>query len=186
VTASAPGRFRYRLLATLCVCVLFPTGVSAAADLADFKSDGCSLFPDGSYYSCCYLHDFAYWPGGTADQRKAADDALRACVREITGGGFRAGMMFYGVRMGGGPGRDTSYRWGFGWPFPYREEYGPLTVDELKQVAEKTRKLCESLRLDPVTGGYVVDVDKEISAAQARQICPALPSPTPLPPPVRY
>ena len=41
-------------------------------------------------------------------------------------------------------------------------------------MADKTRKLCASFRLNPVTGGYVVDVDKEIGAAQARRICPAL------------
>ncbi len=153
---------------------LLTGGREAAPKLDDFKSDGCSTFPDGSYYSCCYLHDFAYWPGGTVEERKSADDALRACVREITGGGFLAGAMFWGVRLGGGPGHHTTYRWGFGWPFPYRKDYGPLTLEERKQVAEKTRKLCASLRPDPVTGGYVVDADKEINAAQARQICPGL------------
>jgi len=153
---------------------LLTAGPPAASDLADFKSDGCSRFPDGGYYSCCYLHDFAYWPGGTAEERKSADEALRACVREKTGSGFLAGVMFWGVRLGGGPGHLTTYRWGFGWPFPYREDYGLLTPAERKQVADKTRKLCASFRLNPVTDGYVVDVDKEIGAAQATQICPAL------------
>ena len=176
---------RRGLVAALILGVGLTGGGSAtAADLADFKSDGCSRFPDGSYYSCCYLHDFAYWAGGTEEERKAADDALRACVREITGSGFLAGLMYWGVRMAGGPGRDTTYRWGFGWPYPYREDYGPLTAAERKQVAEKTRALCESLRLNPATGGYVVDAGKEISAAQAGQICP--PPPDPPLPPVRY
>jgi len=80
--------------------------------------------------------------------------------------------MFLGVRLGGGPQHDTSYRWGYGWPFPYRADYGPLTPEELKQVAGKTRKLCASLRLNPATGGIVVDADKEIDAEQARRICP--------------
>ena len=44
---------------------------AAAAELADFTSDGCSLFPEGSHYGCCYVHDVAYWPGGTADARDA-------------------------------------------------------------------------------------------------------------------
>ena len=153
---------------------LLTGGQAAASNLDDFKSDGCSRFPDGSYYSCCYLHDFAYWAGGTADERKTADDALRACVREKADSGFLAGVMFWGVRLGGGPGHDTTYRWGFGWPFPHRKDYGPLTPEEQKQVVEKSQKLCASLSLNPVTGGYVVDVDKEISAAQARRICPGL------------
>ena len=159
--------------AALGLWVVLLTGAPAApSSLGDFKSDGCSMFPDGSYYSCCYVHDFAYWPGGTADERKSADDALRACVRQKSGSGFLAGVMFWGVRMGGGPGHHTTYRWGFGWPFPYRTEYGPLTDDERQQVAEKTRTLCASLRPNPLTGGYLVGDDKEISAAQARQICP--------------
>lgn len=162
-------------MAALGLWVALLTGTqSAASSLDDFKSDGCSWFPDGSWYSCCYLHDFAYWPGGTTEERKSADDALRACVREIAGGGFLAGVMFWGVRLGGGPGHHTTYRWGFGWPFPYRKDYGPLTPEEQKQVAEKTRRLCESLRLDRATGGFAVGADKEISAAQARQICPGL------------
>ena len=41
-------------------------------------------------------------------------------------------------------------------------------------MAEKTRSLCASLRLNPVTGEYTVDAGKEISAAQVRQICPRL------------
>ena len=162
-------------LSALGLWVALLTGGSAAASsLDDFKSDGCSMFRDGSYYSCCYLHDFAYWHGGTAEGRKSADQALRACVREITGNGFLAGAMFWGVRLGGGPGHHTTYRWGFGWPFPYRKDYGPLTPEEQEQVAEKTRSLCASLRLNPITGGYTVDAGKEISAAQARQICPDL------------
>ena len=147
---------------------------AAAAELGDFKSDGCSLFPDGSYYSCCYVHDFAYWPGGAAEDRKDADRALRSCVREITGSGFLATIMYLGVRLGGGPGHDTTYRWGFGWPYPYRKDYSPLTPEERKQLAAKIRKLCATLRFNSVTGGYVVDADKEINAGQARQICPDL------------
>jgi len=154
--------------------ILLAGGDAAPASLADFKSDGCSMFPDGSYYSCCYLHDFAYWPGGTAQEKASADEALRACVREHSGSGFLAGVMYRGVRMGGGPGHHTTYRWGFGWPFPYRRDYGPLTPEERQQVADKTRALCASLRLDPATTGYIVDVGKEISAAQARQICSGL------------
>jgi hypothetical protein len=150
------------------------TGQTSAAKLGDFKSDGCSLFPDGGYYACCYVHDVAYWPGGTSEDRKDADDTLRACVKEITGSGFLAAIMFWGVRLGGGPGHDTTYRWGFGWPYPYRKDYAPLGPEERKQLAGKTRKLCATLRFNPATGGYVVDADQEIRAGQALRICPEL------------
>lgn len=80
--------------------------------LADFKSDRCSMFPDGSYYSCCYLHDVAYWPGGTAEARELADKSLRDCVSGITHNEASAEAMYNGVRVGGVPGLRTPYRWG--------------------------------------------------------------------------
>lgn len=145
--------------------------------LADFQSDGCSMFPDGSYYSCCYVHDVAYWPGGTAEARELADQSLRDCVLGITRNEALAGAMYRGVRMGGGPELPTHYRWGYGWPFPYRKGYSPLTPEEQSQVAEKTRTLCQTIHLNPSTEGFVVwvaGVNREISAGQARQICPGL------------
>lgn len=146
----------------------------ADVKLADFKSDGCSLFPDGTYYSCCYLHDVAYWPSGPADERERADRSLRACVLDMTQNGALAEAMYQAVRVGGGPELPTSYRWGYGWPFPYRKDYAPLNAAERAQVVEKTQKLCSTMRLNPSTGGVVVDVGREISLAQARQICPGL------------
>jgi len=146
-----------------------------SVDLADFKSDGCSMFPDGNYYSCCYLHDVSYWPGGTAEAREHADKALRACVVGITGNEALGAAMYTGVRVGGGPELPTHYRWGYGWAFPYRKDYGPLTSEEQKQVTEKTLRLCNTIRLNPSTGGFVVvisGIEREIGAAQARQICP--------------
>lgn len=150
---------------------------AATARLADFESDGCSMVPDGNYYSCCYLHDFSYWPGGTAEARQRADEALQTCVREITGSEALAGAMYKGVRVGGGPDLPTPYRWGYGWPFPYRTDYAPLTPEEQQQVAEKTQALCKTIRSYPSTGGFVVlmaNARREISAEQARQICPGL------------
>jgi len=153
-----------------CATAVDPAGV----ELADFRSDGCSLFPDGTYYSCCYLHDVAYWAGGTADDRERADRSLRACVLDITQNAALAEAMYHGVRVGGGPELPTSYRWGYGWPFPYRKGYAPLTAEERTQVVGKTRTLCDTMRVNPATGGVVVDVGHEISLAQARQVCPGL------------
>lgn len=147
---------------------------AGAADLADFKSDGCSLFFDGNYYGCCYLHDFAYWAGGTAAEREASDQALRACVLETTGSRVLAAAVFYAVCLGGTPKLPTPYRWGFGWPYSHRSDYAPLTPQERAQVVEKTAKLCASLHVNPGTGGVVVDVGKEITVAQARKVCPGL------------
>ena len=43
--------------------------------LADFTSDGCSLFLNGTFEDpelwkvCCHKHDLAYWRGGTEEER---------------------------------------------------------------------------------------------------------------------
>ena len=167
-------RRRDRLAALAVSVSLLAAGCASAADLRDFASDGCTLFPDGDYYGCCYVHDVAYWPGGTAEQRERADDALRACVEGVTGSATLAQVIFHAVRVGGVPELPTSYRWGFGWPYPHRKDYGPLTPDEEQQVADKTQRLCATLRPNPATGGYVVGPGKEITGAQGRQICPGL------------
>ena len=91
--------------------------------LTPFFTDGCSWFPDRSpntnqdWCHCCVVHDLAYWRGGTAQERLAADKELRTCVVRETNDRVLADLMYTGVRAGGGPGLATSYRWGYGWPF---------------------------------------------------------------------
>lgn len=83
-----------------------------------FTTDGCTLFPDGNWGSCCVEHDRAYWRGGSATERKAADQALRQCVKS-QGYPVLAQLMYLGVRIGGHAWLPTPWRWGFGWPWPY-------------------------------------------------------------------
>lgn len=129
------------------------SGYAAASGLHDFTSDGCSLFPDGSlkdrklWCDCCYAHDIAYWRGGTEEERKQADAALRNCVLERTRDTALADLMYRGVRMGGHPAFPTWYRWGYGWK--YGRGYRPLTDEEQHQAAGK---LEEYLRKKP--SGY--------------------------------
>lgn len=124
------------LLAALALmCSAVPTW---ATELAPFTSDGCSLFPDGSrkernlWCDCCLTHDIAYWQGGTAAEREAADAALRDCVREKTGDEQLAATMYLGVRAGGHPAFPVWYRWGYGWP--YGTGYQTLTDTDKAQV----------------------------------------------------
>ena len=35
-----------------------------------FTTDGCTLWPDGFWQSCCVEHDMAYWCGGSAEERR--------------------------------------------------------------------------------------------------------------------
>jgi len=119
-------------------------GAVAAEDLAPFTTDGCSDFPNGTpsqqslWLDCCIRHDLAYWKGGTREERLAADQALQSCVTQA-GEPEIADIMLAGVRVGGSPYFPTSYRWGYGWP--YRRGYRPLSDAEREQVSRQLKRL---------------------------------------------
>ena len=110
-------------------------------ELADFTSDGCSLFIDGTFANpelwkeCCLLHDMAYWRGGTEEERKQADLAFKACVEKKTGDPVLANLMYEAVRVGGAPHFPTWYRWGYGWPVG--RGYKALSEEEKKLADQK-------------------------------------------------
>ena len=138
----------------LLIVMLFSWSAACpAAELRPFSSDGCSLFPDGSikdpgqWCSCCFLHDIAYWQGGSSEDRLRADLALRDCVARRTGDTALAVVMYDGVRTGGHPAFPTWYRWGYGWK--YGRGYRSLTAAEQAAVTEK---LEEYQQAHP--GGY--------------------------------
>lgn len=124
-----------RALILLCLSLLGACAASPPVPpLAPFATDGCSMFPDRSLWSdtdwcgCCVVHDLAYWRGGTAAQRLAADEELQRCVLRASGSSALAELMFNGVRAGGDPRVFASYRWAYGWPFG--RTYEPLTAEE--------------------------------------------------------
>jgi hypothetical protein len=82
----------------------------------DFKSDGCTLFPDGNYCECCVDHDKDYYFGGTGKERWRSDKRLYRCVRARKGWQNKviAPVMWVGVRIGGVSFLPTPFRWGFG------------------------------------------------------------------------
>jgi hypothetical protein len=88
----------------------------AETNSATFKSDGCSMFPDGKYRDCCVEHDRAYFGGGSWTQRWRADKKLFKCVAAKKGfeHKFIAPLMWLGVRAGGVSWLPTRFRWGFG------------------------------------------------------------------------
>lgn len=90
-------------------------GSPAGTPEKPFSTDVCSLWPDGSLTTCCVTHDIAYWCGGTAEQRLAADRELGECADEV---GYWSGTaVFLGVRVGGVPWLPTAWRWGYGHGF---------------------------------------------------------------------
>jgi hypothetical protein len=129
------------LILLLGLAVLSGCASAKVSDLKDFTSDGCSLFPDGTikdrgkWCQCCLMHDIAYWRGGTAQERKRADEVLRDCVFDCTKDAALAETIYVGVRTGGHPVFPTWYRWAYGWP--YSRGYKPLAGEEQLQVHGK-------------------------------------------------
>lgn len=117
-----------------------------AETIEPFSSDGCSAFPDGTYQqkelwlSCCTAHDYAYWQGGTYEERLIADEQLQQCVANV-GEPRIANLMLTGVRIGGSPYLPTPFRWGYGWPYP--RLYKPLTSEEKRQITKLETNLVE-------------------------------------------
>ena len=135
------------------VIILLVTVFNTAADeLAPFTSDGCSVFPDGTleqsqlWLSCCTAHDLAYWQGGTAKERLIADEALQQCVATV-GEPEIAQLMLAGVRVGGTPYLPTSFRWGYGWPYP--RGYKALTYNEKQQAIKLIALINKPLQSHP-------------------------------------
>ena len=124
-----------------------------------FVSDGCSLFPDGSFKvrdkwtDCCRTHDRAYWQGGSADERKQADENLRDCVRARTNDRNLAETIYLGVRAGGHPAFPTGYRWGYGWP--YGRGYRLLSDAEKTSVQEQLSVTENRILPDPIKTNHV-------------------------------
>lgn len=123
-----------------CVSLTSPPPPTLIVEIADFTTDGCSLFPDGKasqptlWQHCCVAHDQAYWPGGTKEERAAADDALKTCVA-ATDSKITSAFMWLGVRVAGGPQWPTKFRWGYGWP--YLRPYQSLDANEQQSVKKK-------------------------------------------------
>lgn len=117
---------------------------AVASDLKPFSTDGCSLWIDGTperphlWRHCCVAHDFAYWKGGSRAERKQADEAILACVKQAQGPAM-ATHMYTNVRWGGSPYWPSHYRWGYGWS--YWEGFRPRgyklpSAEEQKRIAQ--------------------------------------------------
>jgi len=68
-------------------------------------------------------------------ERLNADRTLRSCVEQRTNNHALAETMFLGVRAGGGPGVNTPFRWGYGWP--YGRGYKALNAEEFEAARTK-------------------------------------------------
>ena len=123
----------------LAMIILLTACSYAGSGIKPFSTDGCSLFPDGTFskperwLECCTRHDMDYWRGGTREERRRSDQNLRACIVEL-GYPKLAEFMYNGVRWGGAPWWPSWYRWGYGWD--YLRGYRPLSNKEKQSVQE--------------------------------------------------
>ena len=127
------------LIAVLGVSFAFGQDTSERKVPADFKSDGCSLFPDGNYRDCCVAHDLDYYHGGSCAERRASDDRLYRCVKNKKGwyNKFVAPIMWIGVRVGGVSFLPTPFRWGFGKKKKSKAKNAPLSPSAEPEVVKK-------------------------------------------------
>lgn len=100
------------ILVIVLTTTIFPQTSQTRVMPVDFRSDNCTLFPDGDYCHCCVEHDKDYYFGGTEKERRASDKRLYRCVKQKNK--FVAGLMYLGVRIGGVSFLPTPFRWGFG------------------------------------------------------------------------
>ena len=82
-----------------------------------FTTDGCTLTPDGTWQACCVEHDMVYWCGGSAGERRRADETFRSCLA-ADAGTTRATIYYYGVRAAAASWLPVPWRWAYGWPWP--------------------------------------------------------------------
>lgn len=174
------------ILALLCVTAATPrvSGWLGQEDPVPFTSNGCSGFREGKFFGCCFVHDFAFWSGGTRDERRQADRALRQCLIDVTHGNLYdrivADIGYLLMVMERVPGEVIPDGWGRGWPNTERRKYDSLTPQMAGAVAAERRRLCRQLTFDPATGRYRVNETQQLPAIPARGFCgemlPAAPS----------
>lgn len=112
----------------------------ASEKINPFTSDGCSHWLEGPrsnpnlWRECCFFHDISHWMGGPKSERLDADKKLSSSVKS-KGEDLNSFLMYAGVRIGGSPFRNTSYRWGHGWPS--KRGYKTLTSEEIINVHQE-------------------------------------------------
>ncbi len=125
-----------------------------------FITDGCSIWPDREWTQCCVAHDAHYWCGGSASERKRADQELRTCLEKVAPSGL-ATLTYWGVRVGAHPIFPLHYRWGFG------RRYLPW-YDRPESLGAAPAPLTPHSHQREVDGGGHADAN-EVSESDARE-----------------
>ena len=143
-----------------------------------FSSNGCSGFREATFFTCCFVHDFAYWSGGGRRERSAADHALRRCIQDIGRDYARSYIAFLLMRLSLGSGVFVNDGWGRAWTGTKRGRFTALTTEQRLIVDDSRRQVCQGLTLDAANGQYKIDarflreVDRQhIRPREARELC---------------
>lgn len=147
------------------------TPVEEVATPVPFVSNGCTGFREARFFSCCFVHDFAYWSGGTWTDRRKADGSLRQCLSDISHDKPLAYVAFALVRMTTFGGAMVDFGWGRAWRNTARDLYEPLTAMQQRGIEIERERVCGSLTLNPRTNRYLVD--RAEPPDDVRQVRPA-------------
>jgi hypothetical protein len=128
------------IIRTIIALSLLASFASVSADeskLRAFKTDGCTLFVDGTsskpdlWKHCCISHDLRYWFGGTEEEMDEADTRLKLCVEKAAGPRW-AILIYNGVRAGHYSPIKNKYQWAWAWS-PKRS-FQKLSAKEIEYV----------------------------------------------------
>ena len=111
--------------------------------LASFTTDGCSMYPNGTWLHCCLAHDLSYWAGGTVDEKNEVDHELAQCLAK-NGSTLNTKVMTGGVQIGGGANNVLPWAWGYGWK--KNLGYASLNSHELKEVETQMSSVIPVMR----------------------------------------
>jgi hypothetical protein len=140
-----------------------------------FTANGCSGFREGKFYSCCFVHDFAFWAGGSRDDRHQADVRFRQCLIDVTQGNLYdraiADIGFLLMILERIPGEVVNDGWGRGWPKRSRRKYQPLSADQRALVRMERERVCGVMTYDPRSGRYRYNDSRELLPIVARSLC---------------
>lgn len=106
--------------------------------LQSFVSDGCSVpnsLNHANWESCCVAHDYAYWKGGTKEEKRQADVKFHRCLKERNATDIEMETWFTAVYELG----DS--RWGSGWTPRKLSTFEALTQVEKNLIQKKVKAI---------------------------------------------
>lgn len=134
---------KLKLITALFVMTFVPS-LKAELSLKPFKTDGCTLFIDGTnkapglWRHCCVEHDLRYWFGGSKEDMDATDVRLKSCVEKVAGSTW-ANIIYTGVRTGHHSPIKNKTQWNWGWS--KKRNYQTLSKEEITIALTELRNL---------------------------------------------